>query len=135
MAIRKETFSKPEKLSSKKAIEELFEHGRSFYCSPFLIVWSFSDRDMEFPAQAAFSVSKKCFRHAVTRNHIRRRMREAYRRHKYLLYDSLSSSGKKIIFTIVFRGKNILDYQVIEAAVKQMILKFTAIIRESGTDC
>jgi ribonuclease P protein component len=135
MAIRKETFSKPEKLSSKKAIEELFEDGRSFYCFPLLIVWSFTGREMKFPAQAAFSVSKKYFRDAVTRNLIKRRMREAYRRHKYLLYDSLSHSGKKIVFTIVFRERSILDYQVIEAAVKQMILKFTAIIRESGPDC
>jgi ribonuclease P protein component len=131
MATRKETFSKQEKLSSKKAIEELFENGRSFYCSPFRIVWSFTDRDMQFPAQVAFSVPKKYFKPAVTRNLIKRRTREAYRRYKYQLYDILNASGVKIIITMVFREKSVVDYQVIEASVKQMITKFTSIIRES----
>ena len=37
------------------------------------------------PVQLLLSVSKRRFRHAVSRNRAKRLMREAYRRHKHLL--------------------------------------------------
>jgi ribonuclease P protein component len=135
MATYKETFSKPERLSSKKAIEALFANGRSFYCFPFLVVWSYTSSDMPFPAQVAFSVSKKSFKLAVTRNLIKRRAREAYRKNRNLLYDFLVASDKKIVFTMIFREKSVADYTVIENSVKAMINKFASIIGESKSKC
>jgi ribonuclease P protein component len=135
MTQHKETFSKPERLCSKKAIEALFENGKSFHCSPFHIVWAFSGKDIQFPAQVAFSVSKKSFRLAVTRNLIRRRTREAYRKNKQLLYEFLVASDKKIVFTIIYKGKKVAEYKVIENSVKEMIHKFHSIIGESESKC
>jgi ribonuclease P protein component len=135
MAAHKETFSKPERLCSKKAIEALFENGKSFYCFPFLIIWSYTSSDLSFPAQVAFSVSKKTFKLAVTRNLIKRRTREAYRRNKYLLYDFLVAADKKIVLIMVFREKSVADYTVIENSVKETIHKLTSIIGESESKC
>jgi ribonuclease P protein component len=131
MATNKETFSKSERLCSKKAIEELFDRGKSFYCSPFLIVWAYSNADIPSPAQVTFSVSKKGFRLAVTRNLIKRRTREAYRKNKSLLYDFLISSEKKIVFAIIFREKTIPDYRTVEDSVKEIIKTFSVILGES----
>ena len=53
------------------------------------------------PAQVAFSVSKRGFRLAVTRNLIKRRMREAYRKNKYILYEYLASENIRL-FLLLF---------------------------------
>ena len=135
MVTYKETFSKSERLCSKKAIDALFKNGKSFYCSPFLIVWAFGNSDMPSPAQVALSVSKKEFKLAVTRNLIKRRTREAYRKNKAILYDFLIASNKKIIFTMIFRDNSIPDYQTIEAAVKEMIKIFIRITDELKPKC
>jgi ribonuclease P protein component len=127
MGANNEKFSKSERLCSKKEIEALFENGKSFYCFPFLVVWSYSQSEMPFPAQVAFSVPKKIFRLAVSRNLIKRRTREAYRKNKTSLYEFLDTSGKKIVFTMIFRGKEIPDYETIESAVKEMIKTLTRI--------
>jgi ribonuclease P protein component len=135
MVTQKETFDKTERLCSKKAIEELFENGKSFYCYPFLVVWSYSNSEIPFPAQVAFSVPKKGFKLAVSRNLIKRRTREAYRKNKTVLYDFLSSANKKIVFTMIFREKSIPGYQVFEKSVKEMIKMFPGILDESKPKC
>jgi len=116
-----ETFKKPERLSSKKAISSLFENGKSFYCHPFRIIWSFSETKLPYPAQVAISVSKKSFKSAVTRNIIKRRIREAYRKQKHLLYDYLKSANASIIFIIIYKDKQIAEYPVIYEAINRMI--------------
>jgi ribonuclease P protein component len=130
-----ETFHKSERLCSKKIIEALFENGKSFYCNPFLIVWSYTSEEITFPAQVAFSVPKKTFRHAVTRNMIKRRMREAYRKNKALLYNHLSSAGKRIVFTIIYRDKEVSDYAKTEKGVKQIVSYFVNVIDISKPNC
>lgn len=135
MVTNKETFTKSERLCSKKAIDALFENGRSFYCSPFLIVWAYSFSAIPSPAQVAFSVSKKGFKLAVTRNLIKRRTREAYRKNKSVLYEYLITSDKQIIFTMIYRGKTIPDYQAVENSVKEMIKMFPDILGRANTKC
>jgi ribonuclease P protein component len=130
-----ETFRKSERLCSKKVIESLFDNGKTFFCSPFLIVWSYNSPEALSPAQVAFSVPKKEFKLAVTRNLIKRRMREAYRKNKIILYDYLNTSDKKIVFTMIYRGKSISDFTTIENAVKQMIKMFIRTLEESKLKC
>ena len=57
--------------------------------------------NIPYPAQVAFSVSKRGFRLAVTRNLIKRRMREAYRKNKYLLYEYLAQKTGRL-FLLLF---------------------------------
>jgi ribonuclease P protein component len=135
MSYNGESFRKSERLCSKKVIESLFASGKSFYCHPFLIVWSYTDSEMQFPSQVAFSVPKKGFRRAVARNVIRRRMREAFRKNKKVLYDHLATSGKKIVFTIIYRDKTISDYATTEKGIKQMISFFVNTIEVSKPNC
>ena len=61
------TFSKDEKLKSRKAIEQLFATGRSFSNFPFKVVWKGTENTVT-GSQAGFTVSSKQFKKAVDRN-------------------------------------------------------------------
>ena len=62
-------------------------------------------------------------------------MREAYRKNKIVLYDYLNTSDKKIVFTMIYRGKSISDFTTFENAVKQMIKMFIRTLEESKPKC
>jgi ribonuclease P protein component len=123
MNARRETFEKSERLCSTKLISGLFENGNIFYTSHFKVVWVKSPVTLPHPAQVAFSVSKRGFRLAVTRNLIKRRIREAWRKNKFLLYDSLSAENNQIVLIVIMTGKSIPDYQTIEKSIKEIIGK------------
>ena len=92
MNIIRETFEKSERLCSRKAIEALFETGYIFHNSLFKVVWKKDEGSLPEPAQVAFSVSKRGFKLAVTRNLIKRRLREAYRKNKSPFYEHLADT-------------------------------------------
>jgi ribonuclease P protein component len=118
-----ETFNKTERLCSRKTISLLFEEGDSFYLPLYKVVWKIVPLNADVPAQVAFSVSKKGFKHAVTRNLIRRRMREAYRKNKQYLYNSLSGTGTQVAFMIIYRKNRVPEYSETETAMKELLEK------------
>jgi ribonuclease P protein component len=134
MKPKRETFGKNERLCSKKVIAELFENGNHFFCNPFYVLWM-NSTDIPIPAQVAFSVPKKKFKHAVSRNLIRRRIREAYRKNKCDLYDFLISINKKIVFILIYKEDTIMDYMQIEKSIKELIEMFIHILDKSQNKC
>jgi ribonuclease P protein component len=123
MTITRETFNKSERLCSRKIIETLFENGNIFYNSLFKVVWNIAPEIIPSQAQVAFSVSKRGFRLAVTRNLIKRRMREVYRKNKRNLYEHLCSQNIHIAFVVIVRGNKVPDYASIEKSIKEVINK------------
>jgi len=111
------TFNKREKLRSKKAFTELIKLGRPFHSQPFLIIWEKTSPGKKYPAQVAVSVSKKLFKRAVDRNIIKRRTLEAYRLNKHILYEFLDSKNFGLVFIIIYRKTQIMDYVSIEKGV------------------
>jgi ribonuclease P protein component len=120
------TFKKEEKLKSEKAIAALFAEGKSALFYPLKIVWKFTEDDFNSPARAAFGVSSKIFRKSTDRNLIKRRTREAYRKHKNTLYEGLGE--KKLTLMFIYIAREELDYARIEKSVVSGIKK---IIRSS----
>src|SRR5665647_1787763 len=136
MNTTRDTFEKSERLCSRKIIGTLFEEGNIFYISLFKIVWNKSQSSSSGPAQVAFSVSKRGFRLAVTRNLIKRRLREAYRKNKKTLYDHLISQNIQIVFVVIIRGNSVPEYTTIEKSIRDMISKliiFTSQKSEVGS--
>ena len=135
MNTRRETFHKSERVCSRKTIAALFENGNVAYSSVFKVLWQIRLSQLPFPAEVAFSIPKKVFRLAVTRNLIRRRMREAYRRNKQMLYDYLGSENIRISFIIMFRGSVIPDYETVERATKEMLGDLIKVIKKHLRKC
>lgn len=125
------TFNKSERLCSVKTISTLFENGNIFYTSLFKVVWGKSITSLPCSTQVTFSVSKREFRHAVTRNLIKRRMREAYRKNKMILYDHLSLFNIQIAFVVILKGSLVPDYLSIEKHMKEMLNKLILQIKEN----
>ena len=109
------TFKKEERLSSRKVIGELFKSGKALNSGIYRVVWLPLDVQKVFPAQVVISVPKRSFKKAVDRNRIKRLIKEAYRKHKSALYDTLNGKQKKIAFIIAYTAKEELSYAEIES--------------------
>ena len=117
------TFKKEERLCNKRLIDELFHKGSSFLCYPFKASWLLvDDAAQTTPVQILISVSKRRYKHAVDRNMVKRRLREAYRLNKQQhLYESLTSANKKIVISIGYIGKQIEPYELFEKKMLKLL--------------
>lgn len=127
------TFTRQERLKSRKTIARLFKEGNSFVAYPLRVVWLETETEGEgvregenvrdeFTTQIAISVSKRIFKNAVDRNRLKRRIREAYRLHKHEFYEKLAD--RTVALMLSFIAKEDLPFAEIEAGVKKMIRKF-----------
>lgn len=108
------TFTKAERLSKEKIIQELFDKGSSFYLFPFKVFFMPNHENGSTYHQVLISVSKKNFKKAVDRNLIKRRIREGYRLNKNLL-----GSQNKLVIAYIYTAKEILpSAQIHERLVK-----------------
>jgi ribonuclease P protein component len=105
------TFPKHQKLKSRKDIKALFEEGKTVTKYPVKLLWLPLGQQ---ETKAGFAVAKRNFKSAVTRNKIKRLMREAYRLQK----QEIQRQDKKT-FTLLFLyiGKDVASFKTIDKAV------------------
>lgn len=113
----KQTFSKAERLSSKKLIDLLFNSKQFFFQYPFKVIYKEIELQHPFPVQVLISVSKRNFKHATDRNRIKRLAREAYRKNKSILIENMEKSGNNLLLALIFNGKTIPEYAEIEQKI------------------
>ncbi len=118
------TFTRAERLKSRKLIGSLFKGGESLVAYPLRVVWTLLPAEVvtEFPAQLSISVSKRLFKTAVQRNRLKRQIREAYRLQKAVFYEKLGD--RRIAIMLMYIAKEPLPYAEIESGMRKMIRKF-----------
>ncbi len=124
------SLGKEERLSRDVLLDKLFSEGKSVSQNGFTLVYLECVLPTFYPAQAAFSVPKKYFKHATDRNRVKRLLRESYRQDKQQLYLRLAAAGKQVALMLIYKGKEVPSYIVVQKNVSELILKLlTRIIR------
>lgn len=125
------TLGKEERLKSRKLIGSLYEEGKSIKVFPLRMVYMQIEHTSNYPAQAGVSVPKRNFKNAVDRNQIKRLMREAYRKQKYLVYDSVE---KPYIYMISYLAKDEWVYEKLEQKMEKLLILFVKEIKKSANE-
>ena len=117
-----QTYNREERLKKKKLITKLFNDGKSLTVFPIKFVYLETEHAGPYKVQTGVSVSKRIFKKAVDRNHIKRLVREVYRKNKYLIYQS--EHTKKHIFMFIYLGKKEMNYNLLEEKMIALLNKF-----------
>lgn len=125
------SFPKSEKLVSHKVIDRLFSGNgnKSLSAYPLRLVYIVLDADDEVlcvkgrmekmhSSQVMISVPKRCFRHAVDRNKVKRQVREAYRRHRDLF---TLPDGKYLALSFIWLDHQHHDTAEVERKVVNLL--------------
>ena len=110
-ALRVFTLRKEERICSKKQIEQLFggKSSHSVAAFPIRAVFMKTAREEgQQPVKMMVSVSKRHFKRAVKRNRIKRQVREAFRKNKHILTETMSQCLDKGILVAFLWMDNML---------------------------
>lgn len=118
------TLKRSERLKKMTLIRDMFRKGQSFAVYPIRVVFMETDLESSFPIQVAVTVPKKNFKKAVSRNKIRRKVKEAYRLNKASLYEGLEGLEKQYAMMLLYIAKEEQDYDGISRSMKKLIEKF-----------
>jgi ribonuclease P protein component len=124
------TWTKAEKLKSRKRIEWVFKEGKSLSVFPFKVFFLLTNpappnlgaRPASLsappsPLQAGFGAGSRHFKKAVDRNRIKRLSREAYRLQKQPLMDLLTEKGISMAVFFIYTGKELPDHSTVKAKI------------------
>ncbi|WP_288095314.1 ribonuclease P protein component [Hydrotalea sp.] len=128
------SYSKHEKLKSRKQIEVLFVKGMQLYSYPFKILYQIAPRTGDDAVlKAGVTVSSRHFKKAVQRNRIKRLMREAYRLNKVKLQQLLTEKPHQLYLFIIYVGKEIPNQQKLHSASHKLLVQLYQILHEMDT--
>jgi ribonuclease P protein component len=132
------TWTKAEKLKSRKRIEWVFKEGKSLSVFPFKVFFLLTNpapppapsaspspvsappsraSAPPSPLQAGFGAGSRHFKKAVDRNRIKRLSREAYRLQKQPLIDLLAEKGISMAVFFIYTGKELPDHSTVKAKI------------------
>jgi ribonuclease P protein component len=126
-------FPKSERLCSQKQIAALFAGGDTLFHFPFKIFFSIAAPEADRPCcQMTVNVPKRHFKRAVKRNLLKRRIREAFRRNKQIVYRPLEQHRRTACLFFHYVSPEILDYASLETSLCEALAKLADVVTQSG---
>ena len=114
-------YSQKDKLKSKKLIEALFTNGKAVTAYPLRLVYIKTEFEDGSQLKTGVSVSKRLHKTAVSRNQIKRLLREAYRLNKPLYFNNSSNS---YAFMILYLSKDGTTFDKLNKNINTLLKKF-----------
>lgn len=131
--MRRNTFPLKEHLKSKSIIERVYAEGSSATAFPLRAVFLEQESDIQDPtATILISVAKRRFRHAVDRNLMKRRIREAYRTSKHGFIEALQNNGKKMAVAIIYIDTKESSTEFLKRKMEKLL---NTILSKAGARC
>lgn len=131
--MQRNTFPLKEHLKSKSVIEKLYANGASVTVYPLRAIFIEQQPEEQEPVAAILiNVSKKKFKHAVDRNLVKRRIREAYRTNKHPFVGTLQNSGRKMAVAIIYIDNKHNSTVFIKRKMAKLL---ESILTKAGTTC
>lgn len=142
------TYSKQEKLKSRKALEELFAKGKSFSVFPIKVFFTVTDQSNadglasdllenskiklsdDALVQAGVGVSSRIFKKAHDRNKVKRLLREVYRTQKQPLYAKVAANQQQLNVFFLYIGKELPVFADLQIAMEKTLEKLIRKISE-----
>tara|TARA_B100001564_G_scaffold340015_1_gene333295 strand:- start:551 stop:940 length:390 start_codon:yes stop_codon:yes gene_type:complete len=121
MAHCKHTYGKGQRLKSVLTLDRIFTEGEKINAFPILARYTESSFEAEVPFQVATTVSKKRFRKAVSRNRIKRLMREAWRLEKHRLEENWSNGDKQGALVLIYVGNEIPTFEKCANTIRRIV--------------
>lgn len=123
------TYSKREKLKSKKLIDMLFVEGKSVKSYPLRMVYlQTKPFEKDILLKVGVSVSKRTFKLAVDRNRIKRLIRESYRLHQHYI----TVNGENFAILIIYIGRNEITQREVHKAMVKLFKRFNEALPSSS---
>ncbi|MDR9458293.1 MAG: ribonuclease P protein component [Salegentibacter sp.] len=116
-----ERFGKQDKLKSERLIEKLFTEGKSVKKFPLKLVYLPINASDAPQLKTGISVPKKLVKTAPGRNRIKRLMREAFRKNKYLVTNNIPGS---YAFMFIYISRDKTDYESLNRTMIKLLQTF-----------
>ncbi len=118
-----QSFGKEYKLCSKKVMDTIFEEGKTEKVYPFLLRYLAVDLKTEKRFQIVISVPKRKFKRAVDRNRIKRLIREAVRKKKYIIEEAMTAEEQQLALFLIYTSNEEETYQKILDKIEALFLR------------
>lgn len=106
-------------------VKHLYEHGKRFTCYPLRVTYLLTDGNDDSYPVVLFWAPKSLFKHAVSRNRLRRQMREAYRLNNLTIKQYCSDNHISMQIAFNYITKDELSYLHIEKAMRKALYRLS----------
>ena len=114
------TLGRRERIKGKKAVDQLFNRAdcHSLTAFPIRVVYVEKERIGSQPTQFMVSVPKRCLRHAVGRNRVKRQVREAFRLNQRMLS---VADDKTLLLAFIWMDSKICTSRLVDSRMRDLL--------------